>query len=127
VVDGAQSKVSATQAQLDQARNATAFQVLRADADGVVVGVEAEAGQVVAAGQPVIRVALVKDRDVVVNVPEKDMELARRIDRWQVSLPATGGKPVPARIRRYRRADPASEPTRSAWTLLAEVPGAEWA
>jgi len=127
VVDGAQSKVSATQAQLDQARNATAFQVLRAEAEGVVVGVEAEAGQVVSAGQPVIRVALVKDRDVVVNVPEKEMELARRIERWQVSLPATGGNPVPARIREISPlADPASRTYAVRLTLLADVPGAEW-
>ena len=127
VVDGAQSKVSATQAQLDQARNATAFQVLRAEAEGVVVGVEAEAGQVVSAGQPVIRVALVKDRDVVVNVPEKEMELARRIERWQVSLPATGGNPVPARIREVSPlADPASRTYAVRLTLLADVPGAEW-
>ena len=55
VLDGALARVDAVQAQLEQARNAAAFQVLRADADGVVVAVEAEAGQVVSAGQPIVR------------------------------------------------------------------------
>lgn len=71
------SAFKATQAQLDQARaqadvqvNQAAYTQLVADAAGVITGVDAEPGMVVAAGQPVVRVALEGPRDVVFSVPE---------------------------------------------------------
>jgi multidrug resistance efflux pump len=41
-----------------------------ADVSGVVTAVEAETGQVVAAGTPVVRIAQDDPRDVVFAVPE---------------------------------------------------------
>jgi RND family efflux transporter MFP subunit len=67
----------AAQAQLDQAKaqlsaqgNQTGYARLVADVAGVVTGIEAEPGQVVAAGTPVVRVAQSGVRDVVFAVPE---------------------------------------------------------
>jgi multidrug efflux system membrane fusion protein len=64
-------------AQLDQARaqaavqgNQAAYTTLVAPAAGVVVGVDAEPGTVLAAGTPVLRLALDGPRDVVFAVPE---------------------------------------------------------
>lgn len=69
--------LKAARAQLDQAQmqlagqgNQAAYTVLVADAAGVVTAVDAEAGQVVAAGTPVVRIALDGPRDVVFAVPE---------------------------------------------------------
>jgi RND family efflux transporter MFP subunit len=69
--------LKAAQAQLDQAQAQGAAQghqagyaSLRADVAGLVTAVEAEPGQVVAAGTPVLRVALDGPRDVVFSVPE---------------------------------------------------------
>ena len=67
----------AAQAQLEQARSQLAVQghqasyaALLADVSGVVTAVEAEPGQVVAAGTPVLRIAADGVRDVVFSVPE---------------------------------------------------------
>jgi membrane fusion protein, multidrug efflux system len=69
--------LKAAQAQLEQAQSQLAVQgnqanyaVLVADVSGVVTAVEAEAGQVVSAGTPVLRIAADGPRDVVFSVPE---------------------------------------------------------
>jgi RND family efflux transporter MFP subunit len=69
--------VKSAQAQLDQARaqaavqgNQAAYSSLFADAAGVITGVDAEPGMVVAAGAPVLRLAHEGPRDVVFAVPE---------------------------------------------------------
>jgi len=69
--------LKAAQAQLDQALaqgsaqgNQAAYTTLVADVSGVVTAVEAEPGQVVAAGTPVVRIAQDGPRDVVFSVPE---------------------------------------------------------
>ena len=72
-----QASLKAAQAQLEQAQSQLAVQgnqagyaVLTADVSGVVTGVDAEPGQVVAAGAPVVRIAADGVRDVVFSVPE---------------------------------------------------------
>ncbi len=69
--------LKSAQAQLDQARaqsasqgNQAAYTRLVSDAAGVVTAVEAEPGQVVAAGAPVLRIAQDGPRDVLFSVPE---------------------------------------------------------
>ncbi|HEV6968117.1 efflux RND transporter periplasmic adaptor subunit [Roseateles sp.] len=71
------SAFKAAQAQLEQARaqadvqgNQAAYAQLVADGPGVVTGIDAEPGQVLAAGTPVVRVALDGPRDIVFSVPE---------------------------------------------------------
>lgn len=65
----AQARVDAARAQLELARDQLAFTELHADAPGVVVAVLAEPGEVVAAGQPVVRLAREGGRDAVFDVP----------------------------------------------------------
>ncbi len=66
----AQAQVDQAQAQLASQRNQGSYTTLVADAAGVVTAVEAEPGQVVSAGQPVVRVAQDGPRDAVFAVPE---------------------------------------------------------
>ena len=68
--DSAKAQLNAAEAQAGVASNASSYAVLVADADGVVVETLAEPGQVVAAGQPVIRVARAGQREAVVHLPE---------------------------------------------------------
>ncbi|MCS0628084.1 efflux RND transporter periplasmic adaptor subunit [Telluria mixta] len=68
--DSARAQLSAAEAQYDVARNAAGYAVLVADADGVVVDTLAEPGQVVGAGQPVVRLAHAGPREAVVQLPE---------------------------------------------------------
>src|SRR6266699_904064 len=55
--EAARAELNAAEARADVARNETGYAVLLADADGVVVETLAEPGQVVNAGQVVVRVA----------------------------------------------------------------------
>jgi RND family efflux transporter MFP subunit len=68
--DAARAQLSAAQAQYDVARNASAYAVLLADADGVVVDTLAEPGQVVTAGQAVVRLAHAGAREAIIALPE---------------------------------------------------------
>jgi hypothetical protein len=52
------------------AQNATGYAVLLADSDGVVMETLAEPGQVVSAGQAVIRLARAGQREALVQLPE---------------------------------------------------------
>lgn len=66
----AAAELNAAQAQIDVARNEAGYSVLLADADGVVVDTLAEPGQVVAAGQTVVRLARSGPREATVHLPE---------------------------------------------------------
>ncbi len=68
--DAARAQLSAAQAQARVARNETNYTVLLADADGTVVETLAEPGQVVAAGQIVVRVARSGPREALVQLTE---------------------------------------------------------
>lgn len=73
----AQAQVDQAQAQLTSQRNQGSYTSLVADVAGVVTAVEAETGQVVSAGQPVVRLAQEGGRDAVFAVPEDKLGLMR--------------------------------------------------
>lgn len=60
----------ADERKLELARNKLKYTVLRASRAGVVTVVRAEAGQVVAEGQPVVSIAAQGEPEIVVDVPE---------------------------------------------------------
>ncbi|MCF8205755.1 MAG: efflux RND transporter periplasmic adaptor subunit, partial [Methylotenera sp.] len=66
----AQAQLEQAKAQADVQSNQAAYAQLRADGAGVVTNIYADPGQVLAAGTPVISVALDGPRDVVFSVPE---------------------------------------------------------
>lgn len=68
--DAARAQLSAAQAQARVAGNAAGYSVLVADADGTVVETLAEPGQVVGAGQIVVRIARSGPREALVQLPE---------------------------------------------------------
>ncbi|WP_374496661.1 efflux RND transporter periplasmic adaptor subunit [Vogesella indigofera] len=68
--DAAKAQLSAAEAQADVARNASRYAELLADGDGVVVETLAEPGQVVGAGQIVVRLAHAGRREAVIQLPE---------------------------------------------------------
>ncbi|WP_208020438.1 efflux RND transporter periplasmic adaptor subunit [Vibrio viridaestus] len=68
--DTAQAQLRAAQAQAEVAMNATRYTDLVADADGTVVETFAEPGQVVSAGQRVVRVAHAGAREALIQLPE---------------------------------------------------------
>jgi RND family efflux transporter MFP subunit len=72
----AQSAVDAAQAMLKSAKDQVGFTELRADAEGVVTAVGAEPGEVVQAGQMVVRLAREGGRDAVFDVPAQVIRTA---------------------------------------------------
>lgn len=68
--DTAKAQLNASEAQAEVARNASRYTQLLADADGVVMETLAEPGQVVSAGQAVVRLAHAGRREAVIQLPE---------------------------------------------------------
>ncbi|WP_213954218.1 MULTISPECIES: efflux RND transporter periplasmic adaptor subunit [unclassified Variovorax] len=66
----AQAQFEQAQAQLSSQGNQASYTTLVADVSGIVTAIEAEPGQVVTAGMPVVRIAQDGARDVVFSVPE---------------------------------------------------------
>ena len=66
----AAAQLAQAQAQADVQRNQAGYSQLTAPAAGVVTAVDAEPGAVLAAGTPVLRLALAGPRDAVFDVPE---------------------------------------------------------
>ncbi len=73
----AQAQFDQAQAQLSAQRNQAGYATLVAEVAGVVTAVEAEPGQVVSAGAPVVWIAQDGPRDVVFAVPEDKVALLR--------------------------------------------------
>jgi RND family efflux transporter MFP subunit len=93
--DAAKAQLSAAEAQADVARNATRYAELLADGDGVVMETQAEPGQVVSAGQTVVRLAHAGRREAVIQLPETlrpeigSVAQATLFGKEGVSVPAT--------------------------------------
>ncbi|MEO8119909.1 MAG: efflux RND transporter periplasmic adaptor subunit [Rhodoferax sp.] len=68
--DAAKAQLSGAEAQADVARNVSRYAELVADADGVVMETLAEPGQVVNAGQTVVRLANAGRREAIIQLPE---------------------------------------------------------
>jgi RND family efflux transporter MFP subunit len=68
--DSAQAELAAAKAQEQVARDEDDYSQLVADADGVVIETLAEPGQVVTAGQTVVKLARSGPREAAVNLPE---------------------------------------------------------
>lgn len=102
--------LKAARAQLDQAKaqssvqgNQAGYASLVADASGVITGVDAEPGMVVAAGTPVLRLAHDGPRDVLFSVPEDKVNLIKALaaqpGAFKVRLWGDTSEPMAASIR----------------------------
>jgi len=95
--DAAKAQLSAANAQADVARNASRYAELLADGDGVVMETLAEPGQVVSAGQPVVRLAHAGPREAVIQLPETLRPPAGSVG--QASIFGKEGVRVPVKLR----------------------------
>jgi multidrug efflux system membrane fusion protein len=118
VLDQRQTAFDAAKARFDQAtaeqaraRNQLGYATLVADRAGIITQVNADIGQVVAAGQSVMRLAGPDEPEVLVNVPESRINevQAQRSAPVTVTLWNTPGARYAGRIREIAgAADPAS-------------------
>jgi RND family efflux transporter MFP subunit len=107
----AQAQFEQAQSQLAVQGNQASYASLVADVAGVVTAIEAEPGQVVSAGTPVVRIAADGPRDVVFSVPEDKVAgiklgMAVKVRGWAQD---TQTAPALAKVREVSAsADPAT-------------------
>jgi multidrug efflux system membrane fusion protein len=115
----ARERAAALEAQLGQALNQLNYTELHADRDGVVTALDAEAGQVLMAGQVVVTLAQLDEKEIHFDVPEHRLPEIQRQQAVNVSLWADGNRRLKAKIREIASAaDPASRTYRVKATLL---------
>lgn len=117
----ADARVKAAQSQLANAQNGLNFQTLRADKAGVVIAIDAEAGSVVAAGQSVVRVAQLGEKEIIVNVPEREVGLMKQAKGFAAQFDAIPGKLYVAKLRELAPAADAASRTYMAKLTIANA------
>ncbi len=95
----AQASVDAAQAGYRGQSNQAGYATLVSDIEGVVTAVDAEVGQVVAAGTPVVRVARLDQKEIVIGIPEDKVDSLRKVADVTVRLWANPGVVIPGKIR----------------------------
>jgi RND family efflux transporter MFP subunit len=107
-LDAADARFRQADANARSSGNQADYSVLRAPHDAVVVGVDAEVGQVVAAGQSVLRLARTGEKEVAIGIPEQQLALLSAAKDAQVRL-WVGGPSIEGRVREVAPvADPAT-------------------
>ncbi|HRN62122.1 MAG TPA: efflux RND transporter periplasmic adaptor subunit, partial [Luteimonas sp.] len=121
----AQEQVHSARAQLDVARNQAAYAQLRAPRDGVIASRQAEAGQVVAAGQVIFTLAGDAGREVAIALPESHIREIAVGQPVEVELWSAPGQRLPGRIREIAAAaDPVARTFAARVALDAGAAGA---
>ena len=101
------AQIDIAQAQLKAAEDRVSYTTLNADAAGVVTATAAEPGEVVQAGQLIVRVALSGGRDAVFDVPGELLRSAPSDGLITVSLTDAPGVTATGRVREISpQADP---------------------
>jgi RND family efflux transporter MFP subunit len=126
VLESKQTAYKSAQASYDQAvaayanqSNQAAYAALVSDVDGVVTSVEAEVGQVVAAGTPVIRVAQTGEREVVIGMPEDKVDTLRGMADIRVRTWAKPDEIIPGTLREL---SPVADPATRTYTAKISIP-----
>lgn len=123
--DAAVARADAARAQLSTAQEQLRFTELYADAPGAVTAVGAEPGEVVAAGQMIVRVARQNGRDAVFDVPGRVKEAAGGLDP-EVTVTLSSDPSVRA-MGRVREVSPQADPVTRTFPVrvgLIDPPGA---
>jgi len=128
LLDSKETAYKAAQASYEQAvavnknqSNQTGYTTLVADVDGVVTGVDAEVGQVVAAGTPVVRVAQLGEKEIVIGIPEDKVDTLRRVSDVKVRIWAHPNDLIAGKIREI---SPIADPVTRTFTAKVSIPDA---
>jgi RND family efflux transporter MFP subunit len=110
----AEAQVKSATAQVSMASDLVGFTVLRADAAGAVVARGAEPGEVVQAGQMIVRIAREGGVDAVFEVPP---QVARRASRNRNVTVALTDEPSVTATGRVREVSPQADPVTGTFTV----------
>ena len=117
----AQANVEAAQAAYRGQANQSGYASLVADADGVVTRIDAEVGQVVAPGTPVVVVARSGEKEVVIGLPEDKVDTLRQVKDVVVRLWADPKQALPGKIREV---SPVADPATRTYLAKVSIPDA---
>jgi len=120
-VQVAAGRLRSLESQLAQATNQLGYARLVADRDGVVTAVSVEAGQVVAAGSPVITVARQSEREILIRLPEQNLADIRKGQVLAVSFVARPAERVEGRVREI---SPVADPGSRTYAVRMSLPDA---
>jgi multidrug efflux system membrane fusion protein len=95
----AKARLDQAQAQVAVSINQTGYTELAADHAGVVTSIPIEVGQVVAAGQTVMKLARTDDREVAISIPENRLVELSAANQIDISLWADPSKIYKGRLR----------------------------
>jgi RND family efflux transporter MFP subunit len=95
----AKARLEQAQAQLAVTKNQTGYTELAADQAGVVTAILVEVGQVVTAGQTVMKLARTDDREVVISIPENRLSELSAAREIAISLWADPAKIYKGKVR----------------------------
>jgi multidrug efflux system membrane fusion protein len=99
-LDLAKAKLEQQRSQFAVVRNQAAYTSLIADSDGIVTDIQADAGQVVSAGQAVLGFARDGEREVRISVPEGPaVDVLSKAPALRISLWALPGKVYEGKLR----------------------------
>ena len=118
----AAARVRQARAQASVSGNQATYAVLRAPAAGVIAQRQAEAGQVVAAGQAVFVLAQDGEREVAISLPEQVARDYAPGREMQVELGSRPGQRVPGRLREIA---PAADPQARTFAARVEFDAAD--
>jgi len=121
-LDGKETTLKAAAAQAALARNQAAYTTLVADKDGVISAVLAEVGQVVSAGQGVVRLAHRGEREVAVNIPEDGLGGLKPGVEAEVTLWAGDQRVIKGKLREL---SPAADAATRTYPARIALPVAE--
>jgi RND family efflux transporter MFP subunit len=122
-LDTAQAQLAAAEAEARVAENEATYSVLVADADGTVVETLGEPGQVVSAGQPVVRLAQAGPREAIVSLPETIRPEIGSVA--EANVYGSNGARYAARLRQLSdSADPQSRTYEARYVLEGEAAAA---
>jgi multidrug efflux system membrane fusion protein len=97
--EAAAGQARAARAQRDVTRNQAGYTELRAPRAGVIASRQAEAGQVVAAGQTIFVIAADGGREVAIDLPEARIRQFAVGDAARIELWSAPGRSLPGTIR----------------------------
>ena len=121
-MNAAAARLAQAHATLAVTRNQAGYATLLAPSEGVITAMNAEAGQVVAIGQVVMKLAQTGEREVAIAVPEHRLAEVKSAKALAVVLWADPGKRYPARVREIA---PAVDAATRTFAVRVAVPGAD--
>jgi multidrug efflux system membrane fusion protein len=107
--DQAVATRDAARSVLDQARNQVSYTDLKSDQNGIVTAINADVGQVVSSGTPVVTVAVDGEKEVLIAIPELDIAQFRPGKTVKASFWSDAALTLQGRVREVAgSADPQS-------------------